>query len=172
MTPCPCCAPVKVAFSRSKGDHVRDVTQQYLKTVATEYAERHPDFIEISESHVSESSGTNLVPRRTRLSLDAQDSDFENSRPHQDRTGSGGQRILPGGSVGSRSAPGFVSSGRNRPGNFHADPAGSAVHLEVRVAGRVGGPAMVEIEIEVSRTLEAPGENRPLGLVFTTFTIK
>jgi hypothetical protein len=34
------------------------------------------------------------------------------------------------------------------------------------------GRPMVELEIEVSRTLEVPGENRPLGLVFTTFTIK
>jgi hypothetical protein len=34
------------------------------------------------------------------------------------------------------------------------------------------GRQMVELEIEVSRTLEPAGETRPLGLVFTTFTIK
>ena len=34
------------------------------------------------------------------------------------------------------------------------------------------GKPMVELEIEVSRTIEPTGENHPLGLVFTTFTIK
>jgi hypothetical protein len=38
--------------------------------------------------------------------------------------------------------------------------------------GEFIGRPTVELEIEVSRTLQPPGETRPLGLVFTTFTIK
>ncbi len=32
-----------------EGRNMRDITQQYLKTVSAEYTERHPDFIEVSD---------------------------------------------------------------------------------------------------------------------------
>jgi hypothetical protein len=44
--------------------------------------------------------------------------------------------------------------------------------LKLTLPAQLVGRSMLEIEIEVSRTLESAGENRPLGLVFTTFTIK
>jgi len=50
--------------------------------------------------------------------------------------------------------------------------ANQQFHLQFPLPDQLVGRPMMEVEIELDRVLQPPGDPRPLGLVFTTFTIK
>jgi hypothetical protein len=155
-----------------QGRNVHDVTQQYLKTVAADYAERHPDFIEISDptyqgrlgpTWYTAERGYRWMPKTATLKIHG-----------------------PTKSGQALEASGYCPAAVLKQGplevSFRADgiPLGTSTltkpdqlfTVKFPWPPQLLGRPMVELEIEVSRTLEVPGENHPLGLVFTTFTIK
>jgi hypothetical protein len=154
------------------GRYVRDVTQQYLKTVAAEYAERHPDFIDVSNPMFQNRLGPSWYPAERGFRWMPKQATLKIHGP----TKSG--QVLEA----SGYCPAAVLAKGPLQVSFRADgiALGTATltqpdqlfTLKFPWPAELVGRPMLEIEIEVSRTLEPAGENRPLGLVFTTFTIK
>jgi hypothetical protein len=155
-----------------QGRYVRDVTQQYLKTVATEYAERHPDFIEISNPMFQNRLGPTWYPAERGFRWMPKTATLKIHGPTKR-----GQVL---------EASGYCPAVVLAHGPLQVSFRGDGIALGTSTLTQpnqlftskfawpdtlVGRP-MVEIEIEVSRTLDAPGVSRPLGLVFTTFTIR
>jgi hypothetical protein len=155
-----------------EGRYVHDVTQQYLKTVAAEYAERHPDYIEISDPMFQNRLGPTWYPAERGYRWMPKRATLKIHGP----TKSG--QVLEA----SGYCPAAVVAQGPLQVSFRADgiALGTATltqpdqlfTLKFPWPAQLVGRPMLEIEIEVSRTLEPSGENRPLGLVFTTFTIK
>jgi len=155
-----------------RGRNVRDVTQQYLKTVAADYAERHPDFIEVSDPTYQGRLGPTWYPAERGYRWMPKMATLRIHGPTKS-----GQMLEASGYC-----PAAVVAQGPLQVSFQADgfPLGTGTltqpdqlfTLKFPWPPQLLGRPMVELQIEVSRTLEVPGENRPLGLVFTTFTIK
>jgi multidrug transporter EmrE-like cation transporter len=155
-----------------EGRSLRDITQQYLKTVAAEYAERHPDFIDISDPMFQNrlgptwypaERGYRWMPKRATLKIHGP------TKQGQVLEASGycPAAVLAQGPLQVSFRTDGIALGTStltQPDQLFA--------LKFPWPAEFVGRPMVELEIEVSRTLEPPGETRPLGLVFTTFTIK
>jgi hypothetical protein len=154
------------------GRHVRDITQQYLKTVAAEYAERHPDFIEVSDPMFQNRLGPTWYPAEPGYRWMPKTATVKIHGPTKS-----GQILEAGGYC-----PAAVVAQGPLEVSFRADgiPLGTSTltqpnqlfTLKFPWPPQLLGRSMVEVEIEVNHTLEPAGETRPLGLVFTTFTIK
>jgi hypothetical protein len=155
-----------------EGRSLHDITQQYLKTVAAEYAERHPDFIDISDPMFQNRLGPTWYPAERGYRWMPKRATLKIHGPTKQ-----GQVLEASGYC-----PAAVLAQGPLQVSFQADGIALGTSILTQPdqlfalkfpwpAEFVGRP-MVELEIEVSRTLEPPGETRPLGLVFTTFTIK
>ena len=155
-----------------EGRSLHDVTQQYLKTVAAEYAERHPDFIDISDPMFQNRLGPTWYPAERGYRWMPKRATLKIHGPTKN-----GQVLEASGYC-----PAAVLVQGPLQVSFQADgiPLGTPTltqpdqlfALKFPWPAEFVGRPMVELEIEVSRTLQPPGETRPLGLVFTTFTIK
>jgi hypothetical protein len=155
-----------------EGRHLRDVTQQYLKNVAAEYADRHPDFIDVSDPMFQNRLGPTWYPAERGFRWMPKTATLKIHGPTKN-----GQILEASGYC-----PAAVLAQGPLQVSFRADGTllGTSTltqpdqlfALKFPWPGAFIGRPMVELEIEVSRTLQPPGENRPLGLVFTTFTIK
>lgn len=155
-----------------EGKKVRDVTQQYLKTVASDFEVRHPDYIEVSDPTYQGRLGPTWYPAERGYRWMPKTATLKIHGP----TRSG--QVLE--------ASGYNPAAVLKQGPlevaFRADgiPLGTSTltkpdqlfTVTFPLPSQLVGRPMVELEIEVNHTLEVPGENRPLGLVFTTFTIK
>ena len=118
-----------------EGRQVKDVTQAYLKTALVDFANRHPDFVEIADPMFQNRLGSSLVSAGTRLPLDAQDGDGETSRSNQDRTDTRSERLLPGCGGSRGAARSVVSSRRRNAGYIQGYRAECPFQLAIRVAG-------------------------------------
>jgi hypothetical protein len=155
-----------------QGRDVHDVTQQYLKTVAADYAERHPDFIEISDPTYQGRLGPTWYPAERGFRWMPKTATLKIHGPTKS-----GQMLEASGYC-----PAAVLAHGPLEVSFRADgiPLGTSIltkpdqlfTLKFSWPPQFLSKPMLELEIEVSRTIDNPGENRPLGLVFTTFTIK
>lgn len=155
-----------------EGRRLRDVTPQYLKAVAADYADRHPDFIDVSDPMFQNRLGPTWYPAERGYRWMPKVATLKIHGPTKN-----GQILEASGYC-----PAAVLAQGPLQVSFRADGAalGTATLTQPDQlfalkfpwpAALIGRPT-VELEIEVSRTLQPPGENRPLGLVFTTFTIK
>jgi hypothetical protein len=155
-----------------QGRFVNDITQQYLKTVAAEYAERHPDFIEISNPMYQNRLGPTWYPAERGYRWMPKTATLKIHGPTKI-----GQALEASGYC-----PAVVVAKGPLQVSFRADGIALGTStltqpdqlftLKFPWPAQLVGRPMVEVEIEVNRTLEPPGETRRLGLVFTTFTIK
>ena len=155
-----------------EGRRLRDVTQQYLKTVAVEYADRHPDFIDVSDPMFQNRLGPTWYPAERGFRWMPKTATLKIHGPTRN-----GQIL-----VASGYCPAAVVAQGPLQVSFRADGIALGTStltqpnqlftLNFPWPGEFIGRPTVELEIEVSRTLQPPGETRPLGLVFTTFTIK
>ena len=155
-----------------EGRRLRDVTQQYLKNVAAEYNDRHPDFIDVSDPMFQNRLGPTWYPAERGYRWMPKTATLKIHGPTKN-----GQILEASGYC-----PAAVLAQGPLQVSFRADGTalGSSTltqpdqlfTLKFPWPAQFVGRPMVELEIEVSRTLQPPGETRPLGLVFTTFTIK
>jgi hypothetical protein len=155
-----------------QGRYLRDVSQQYLKSVAADYAFRHPDFIDVSDpkfqdrlgpTWYSAERGFRWMPKTATLKIHGP------TQPAQVLVANG---YCPAAVVAQGPLQVSFRADGIALGTSTLTQPNQLFTLNFPWPGEFVGRPMVEIEIEVSRTLQPPGENRPLGLVFTTFTIK
>ena len=155
-----------------EGRRVRDVTQAYLKTASVDFASTHPDFIDIADPMFQNRLGPTWYPAERGYRWMPKTATVRIHGP----TKSG--QILEA----SGYCPAAVVAQGPLKVSFRADGialgTSTLTQPDQLFTLKFGWPAelvgrpMLEVEIEVSRTLAPPGETRPLGLVFTTFTIK
>ncbi len=154
------------------GRNVRNITSQYLQTAGADYADRHPDYIEVSDPTYQGRLGPTWYPAERGYRWMPKTATVKMHGPTRN-----GQVL---------EASGYCPAAVLKQGplevSFKADgvPLGKSrltapdqlFTLEFPWPPQLLGRPVVELEIEVNHTLEVPGENHPLGLVFTTFTIK
>jgi hypothetical protein len=155
-----------------EGRYVHDVTQAYLKTASVDFLSRHPDFIDIADPTFQNRLGPTWYPAERGYRWMPKKATVRIHGP----TKSG--QILEA----SGYCPAAVVAQGPLEVSFRADGIAlgkstltqpdQLFTLKFAWPAELVGRPMLEVQIEVSRTLEPPGETRPLGLVFTTFTIK
>ncbi len=157
---------------RPEGRRLLDVTQPYIATVSAKYVASHPDFVNVADPIFETSLGPTWylpekdyrwMPRTATLKIAA---------PRH----AGESLAITGYCPASVLADGPLAV------SFRADgsPLGTATlrnpdrpfELSFPVPSKLVGSSMMEVEIEVSRTTRITGDQRPLGLVFGTFTMK
>lgn len=155
-----------------EGRNVRDVTQTYLKTLPADYETRHPDFVDVADPTFQNRLGPTWYPAERGYRWIPKTATVKIHAPSKSGL--------------SLDASGFCPAALLAQGplkvSFRADgiALGTSIltqpdqlfTLKFALPNELIGRSMFELEIEVNRTLDNPGENRPLGLVFTTFTIR
>ena len=157
---------------RPDGRRLLDVTQPYLATVSTKYVALHPGFVDVADPIFQASLGpTWYLPEKDYRWM-PKTATVKIAAPQHS-----GQRLsITGYCPASVLAVGPLAV------SFRADgtPLGTATlrnpdqpfELSFPAPSKLAGSSMMEVEIEVSRTTRIPGDQRPLGLVFGTFTMK
>ena len=155
-----------------EGRNVRDVTQSYLKALPVDYESRHPDYVDVADPTFQNRLGPTWYPAERGFRWMPKTATVKIHGPSK-----AGQIL---------EAKGFCPAVLVAHGplqvSFRADgiPLGTSTlaqpdqlfTLKLPLPEELVGRSIFELEIEVNRTLDPPGENRPLGLVFTTFTIR
>jgi hypothetical protein len=154
------------------GKRVRDITKPYLATAWTEFLGSHSDFVDVADPAYQDRLGPTWYPVEGEHRWMPKTATVRFHGP----TRAGQSLEAAGFCPAALLAHGPISV------TFRADEVtiGYATlslpdqpfRLWLPFPDQLVGRGMMNLEIEVSRVLQAPGDPRPLGLVFTTFTIK
>jgi hypothetical protein len=154
-----------------EGRHLRDVTAPYLATAATIVASHHPDYVNVTDSLYDSRLGPTWYPSEAGFRWMPGTATVKIAGPK-----SSDQKLQVTGYT-----PALVLEKGPLQVSFLGDgiPIGSATlkkaesfALEFPLPSALVGRPEMELQIEVSRTTQSPGDIRILGLVFNTFRIK
>lgn len=154
-----------------QGRNLRDVTMPYLTSMAATAAARHPDFVDVVDPAYDTLLGTSWYPAENGFRWMPKSATLKMAGPK-----SAGQKLEVTGYCPEL----FLKKGP-LPISFQADgisvgvitirkPEGFSFELPLPAA--LVGRREMELQIEVSRNTEVPGDPRVLGVVFNTFRIK
>lgn len=155
-----------------QGRRLVDITQPYLDAVFPQFLDKHPEFVDIGDPAYGSRLGPTWFPPEQNYRWMPKTATVKIGGPKK-----AGQKLV---------ASGFCPAALLAQGplkvSFRADGVdlGAATlsqpdrpfQLEFPLPPELIGKALIEVEIEVSRTVHPPNDTRSLGLVFTTFNIK
>jgi hypothetical protein len=155
-----------------EGRRLRDITASYLPRFSAKYVALHPDFVDVADPLYQSSVGPTWYPPENDYRWMPKTATVKIAAPQR-----AGQMLLVTGFC-----PAVVVTGGPLTVSFRADGTllGKAtlkepdhpIELSFQAPAKPTGTSMMEIEIEVNRTSRIPGDERDLGLVFGTFTMK
>jgi len=154
------------------GRHLRDVTEPYFATISAQFAAAHPDFVDVSDP---------VFQSRVGPTWYSSEKDFR-WMPKTATLKMGGPR-KPGQLLEITGfCPAAVLENGPQTVVFRADGIqfGTATlkdpdkrfQLQFPLPDRLVGKSIIEISIEVDHTVKSGTDVRPLGLIFSTFTMK
>ena len=155
-----------------EGRRLQDVTQAYLKTAAVEFANRRPDFVEIADPMFQNRLGPTWYPPERRYRWMPKTATVKLHGPTKSGQILEASGFCPAVLLAQGPLRVTLRADGAMLGTAPVTEANQQFHLQFPVPDQLVGRPMMEVEIELDRVLQPPGDPRPLGLVFTTFTIK
>ena len=155
-----------------EGRRVRDVTASYRETAWAEFSKSHPGYVDVADPAYEKSLGPawyavegnyRWMPKTATVTIHGP------TQPGQTLEADGfcpGALLTRGPLVVTFRADGV------KIGAVTLTQANEPFQLQFALPANLVGRPQMELEIEVSRTLQSPPDPRQLGLIFTTFTIK
>jgi len=154
------------------GRSLRDVTEPYFATLSEQFAAAHPDFVDVSDpvyqsrvgpTWYSPEKDFRWMPQRATLKMGGP------AKPGQllEITGFCPAAVLE---KGPQTVV-FRADGIQL-GTATLKDANKRFRLEFPLPDQLVGKSTIEISIEVGHTVKAGADIRPLGLIFSTFTMK
>ncbi len=160
-----------VAFA-IEGRHLRDVTAAYFSTIASQFIATHPNFVDVANPVFQSLLGPTWYPPEKNFRWMPKTATVKIGGPTKP-----GQLLQITGYC-----PAPVLAKGPQTVVFRADGIefGKATlndstrpfELTFPLPDQVAEKSTIEISIEVGHTVQAGGDVRPLGLIFTTFTMK
>ncbi|HEV2687304.1 MAG TPA: hypothetical protein VGV35_02085, partial [Bryobacteraceae bacterium] len=154
-----------------EGRNLKDVTAPYLASAAKVIAARHPDYVNVADSiydarlgpsWYAAENGFRWMPRTATVRIGGPSSEGQKLQV----TGYAPAPVLEKGPI----QVSFQAAGI--PIGTATLKKAESFSLEFTLPNALVGRPEMELEIEVSRTTQVPGDTRTLGLVFNTFRIK
>lgn len=155
-----------------EGRHLRDVTQAALTAVHEDYMTAHPEIVEVADPVYQSRLGPTWYNAEKGFRWMPKTATVKIAGPQHP-----GQVLEISGYCPSlivRKGPLKVT--------FHADgieigavtleQPDQPVHLQLPLPASLIGRPMIEVEIEVSRTVQVGSDVRPLGMIFSSFRMK
>lgn len=155
-----------------EGRNVRDVTQSYLKTLPADYVISHPDFVDVADPTFQNRLGPTWYPAERGYRWMPKTATVRIHAPSKRGQSLEARGFCPAAVVAQGPLKVSFRADGIALGTSTLSQPDQLFILKFPLPDDLVGRSMFELEIEVNRTLNPPGENRPLGLVFTTFTIK
>ncbi len=154
------------------GRHLRDVTEPYLATVSTQFSAAHPDFVDLADPLFKSRLGPTWyrperdfrwMPKTATIKMGGP------KKPGQvlDITGYCPAAVLE---KGPQTVV-FRADGI-RFGTATLTGSNKGFDLHFPLPDALVGKSTIEISIELGHTIQVGADIRPLGLIFSTFTMK
>jgi hypothetical protein len=152
--------------------NVVDVTQQYLESASKDFAEGHPEYVNVADPAYKKRLGPTWYPPEDGFCWMPKTATVRIRGPSRE-----GQVLEAAGycpAVLVKQGPLSVSFRIDgiAIGSEVVKQPDQAFNLRFALPPQLVGRPEVELQIEVSRTTQIANDERPLGLAFTTFTIK
>jgi len=155
-----------------EGRHLRDVTAAELKAIEEEYMTAHPEVVDVADPVYQNRLGASWYPPEKGFRWMPKAATVEIAGPKH-----AGQVLEVTGYC-----PALVVAKGPLKVTFRADGTeietavlekpDQPVNLQFPMPATLIGRPMIEITIEVSRTVQAGADVRPLGMIFSTFRMK
>ena len=154
------------------GRTVRDVTATYLANLHAEFLKEYPGYVDVSDQAFAESLGPTWYPVESNYRWMPKTATVKMHGPTQP-----GQVLHAAGycpDVLLAHGPLSVTFRVNGAaiGSATVNQPNQLFDLQIPLPAALVGRGIMELKIEVNRTYKPSNENRELGLIFTTFTIK
>jgi hypothetical protein len=155
-----------------EGKRLRDVTDLYLPKLQQQLDNRRVDFVDVADNQYAASLGSGWYPPESGFRWMAKTAAVRIAHP-----GKPGQKLKVSGyapAVAIANGPLQVTlrAGGVVIGTATLKVPDQHFNLEFQLPPELIGGSTMDLEIEVSRTLQVPGDTRVLGLVFGTFTLQ
>ncbi len=151
---------------------VRDVTQSYLAAASLEFAARHPEFVDLADPTYVSHLGPTWYPAEEDFRWMPKTGTVKIGGPQEAGRVLDVNGYCPAILVAQGPVTILFRADDVEIGTATLKQPDQRFNLQFPLPPELVGRPMVQIEIEVSRTTQAPGDSRDLGMVFTTFTIK
>lgn len=155
-----------------EGRHLRDVTQSSLKAVEAEYMTAHPEIVDVADpayqdrlgpTWYSAEKGFRWMPKTATVKIAGP----QHSGQVLEVTGYCPAIVIAKGPLKVM----FRAEGIEI-GAVTLEQPDQPVNFQFPLPAALTGRPMIEIEIEVARTVQAGSDVRPLGMIFSTFRMK
>jgi hypothetical protein len=154
------------------GRQLRDLTPLYLPALAAQYSAAHADFVDVGDPTYQSSLGPTWYQPERGFRWMPKTATVKIAGPRQggqilEITGYCPALLVDKGPLEVRFRADGIDIGKMTLHQPDQD-----FKLRFTMPPQLAGRPTLELEIEVGRTVQAAGDQRPLGLIFGTFTMK
>lgn len=155
-----------------EGRRVHNVTQSFLSTPLAQDAERHSDFVDVGDPMFQNRLGPSWYPAESGYRWMPKTATVKMHGPATTAAKLEADGYCPAAVLAQGPQNVTIRADGVLLGTAAVTKPDQLFKLQFALPAELVGRPMIEIQVEVSHTIQPGGETRPLGLVFTTFRIK